>query len=107
MTRIKQYIRDKKGQPIGVMIAEAVGQDSYGIGYSIARPDSTDKFDEELGMTIATNRASSLRANKKLAYGEALAHTQHASILAGFVMRATRFFQGRKPLAATEEKVVV
>lgn len=104
---IKQYIRNEKGEKIGVMVADQVGRNSYGIGYSIARADSPDKFDEELGMTIATNRAGSLRANQKLAHGEALAHTSHASSLAGFVMRATRFFQDRKPLAATKEKVVV
>ena len=107
MNRIKQYIRDEKGQPIGVMVAEAIGQDSYGIGYSIARPDSPDKFDDELGMTIATNRAANMGVNSKILYGDALGHTQFRDHLVKFADRATRFFQDRKPLAATEEKVLV
>jgi hypothetical protein len=104
---IKQYIRDEKGMPIGLMIGKAVGKDSYGIGYSIARPDSADKFDEHLGMTIATNRAGNMGVNSKIAYGNALGHTQFRDSLSAFTDRAGKFFQDRQPLADTEEKVVV
>lgn len=107
MTRIKQYIRDEKGQPIGLLIAEAIGQDSYGIGYSIARPDSADKFDEELGMVIAVNRAGNMGVNSKILHGNVLGHTQFRNHLDKFVDRAERFFQGRKSLAYTEEKILV
>lgn len=103
---IKQFIRDEDGNKIGVMVADKVGKDSYGIGYSVARPDSPDKFDEELGMRIATGRAISMRSNKKASQG-ALDHTPHKDQFHNFVKRATRFFQDRKPLASTEEKVVV
>ena len=104
--QIKQFIRDEDGNPIGVMVAKHVGRDSYGIGYSVTRPDSTDVYDEHLGFTIADNRAGSLRSNKKSAVG-ALDHTAHKDQLHAFVARSTKFFQGRKPLAATGEQVVV
>lgn len=104
---IKQYIRGEKGEKIGVMIADIVGRDSYGIGYSVARPDSEDKFDENLGLTIASNRAHSIRANKKLADKKALSHTDQSIDLRRFTDRCKRYFKDRKPLATTEEKVVV
>ena len=103
---LKQFIRDEDGNKIGVMVAKQVGQDSYGVGYSVTRQDSPDVYDEHLGFTIADNRAGSLRSNKRSAVG-ALDHTPHKDQFHKFVGRATRFFQGRKPLAATGEKVVV
>ena len=107
MNSIKQYIRNEKGEKIGVMVAEAIGADSYGIGYSVARPDSPDKFDEELGMVIATNRSRNMGVNSKIVYGDALGHTQFRDDLVKFADRAGRFFQGRDVLANTEEKVLV
>jgi len=101
---LKQFIRDKNGNPIGVMIAKHVGYDSYGIGYSVVRQDSNDIYDEKLGLVIAENRAGSLRSNIKHAHGQALSHTPHNDQFHGFVARATRFFQNRKPLASTCEK---
>ena len=104
---LKQFIRDENGNPIGVMIAKHVGQESYGIGYSVVRPDSSDVYDEHLGLTIADNRAGSLRSNVKHAHGQALEHTAHKDQFSAFVARSTRFFQNRKPLASTGEKVFV
>ena len=103
---IKQYIRNEKGEKIGVMVAKQVGKDSYGVGYSVARPDSPDKFDENLGMTIAENRAGNMGVNSKILYGDALGHTQFRDHLVIFADRAKRFFQDRESLANTEEKVL-
>lgn len=103
---IKKYIRDEKGGKIGLMLADKVGEEHYGIGYSVARPDSPDEFDEELGLTIASNRMKNMVVNSKIFYGNALAHTSFNEELIVFIDRAKRYFKDREPLADTEEKVV-
>ena len=102
---IKQFIRNENGDPIGIMVADAVGQDSFGIGYSIVKPNSGDTFDKELGMKIATNRAHSVRANLKLE--KALQHTRHWDQLDNFIERASKYFQNRTMLSHTNEIVEV
>ena len=53
---IKQYIRDKKGHPIGVMVAvKSDGDISF--GWSLC--NKCDSFSKELGSKIADNRARS------------------------------------------------
>lgn len=52
----KQYIRNKKGQLVGVMVAVS-NESQFAIGYSIAAVSKGDKFDRELGEGIANARA--------------------------------------------------
>lgn len=52
---IYKYIRDEKRNPIGVAVVIKNG-DSYRFGYSLCNPQ--DRFDRELGLRIATNRAN-------------------------------------------------
>lgn len=51
MAELRKYLRDKNGQPRGVLVAIGAGQ----IGWSVAHP--SDKFDKELGVRIARGRA--------------------------------------------------
>ena len=55
-TVLKQYIRNKKNDPRGVVVAvKSEGEVFY--GYSLCNP--CDKYDKNRGMTIAVNRALS------------------------------------------------
>jgi hypothetical protein len=54
---IKQYIRNKNGQPIGCLVAEKQG-DKYAIGFSKCRKG--DKFDKKFGTEVAQRRANML-----------------------------------------------
>ena len=57
-TYLKEYIRkEKKGQPIGVVVAKKVSENKVRIGFSLCNPK--DKFDKELGERIALSRAES------------------------------------------------
>lgn len=55
-TIIKEYIRDEKYNPKGVVIAIKEDDQIY-YGYSLCSP--LDKYDKETGMKIAINRALS------------------------------------------------
>lgn len=56
-TMIREYIRDEKRQPRGIAMAVRLG-DEVLYGYSLLNV-KTDKFDKNLGLTIAANRAFS------------------------------------------------
>jgi hypothetical protein len=56
-TYIREYIRDANNQPRGVVIAIRLN-DEVLYGYSLLNTDK-DKFDKNLGLTIAANRAYS------------------------------------------------
>lgn len=54
---IKQYIRNKKGQPIGCLVAKKRGS-KYAVGFSKCRKG--DKFDKEFGTEVAQRRVDML-----------------------------------------------
>jgi ribosomal protein L19 len=56
-TKITKYIRNKKGQPRGVVVAVRNG-DEVTYGYSLCH-SSKDKWDREKGLQIAEHRALS------------------------------------------------
>lgn len=103
---IKKYIRDKKGNPVGMMVADAVGADSFGVGYSIVKKNSNDVFDMALGERIAFNRAHHLESNHKIADGLVPTAVGQKNI-EDFIDRASRYFKDRKWLAESNEKVLV
>lgn len=55
-TMIKEYIRDEKQNPRGVVVAVKENDQVY-YGYSLCSPH--DNYDKETGMKIAINRALS------------------------------------------------
>lgn len=52
---IKQYIRDEKNNPRGVCVAVRDNDEIF-YGFSLCNPE--DKYDKDLGLRIALNRAS-------------------------------------------------
>lgn len=54
--KTKKYIRDRKGQLVGVLVA-AENQDNYAIGFSLCAKSRGDRFDKDLGTSIAHRRA--------------------------------------------------
>lgn len=50
------YVRDRKNNPIGVVVAIKIG-DKYHCGWSLTKIKSGDKFDKETGMSMALGRA--------------------------------------------------
>lgn len=54
-TTIHQYIKNKRGQLTGVVLATVIGPEKVGIGWSLA--NAKDNFSKTLGVTIAENRA--------------------------------------------------
>jgi hypothetical protein len=55
---LKQFIRAKNGQPIGLIVAIKDG-DSFRIGWSLTAVKKGDKFNKHLGERIAISRAMS------------------------------------------------
>lgn len=53
-TVIKQYIRDKKGNPRGVAVAVRDNGEVF-YGFSLCNP--SDRYDKNQGLTIAVSRA--------------------------------------------------
>lgn len=102
---IKKYIRDEKGNPIGMMVADAVGEDKYGIGYSIVKKNSSDVFDKDLGEQIALNRARHQRSNEKILNGD-VPSTVGKKNMETFIDRSIRYFKNRKLLAYGEKAKV-
>jgi hypothetical protein len=87
---IKQYARDKKGHPIGVMVA-VNGADKLHFGWSLC--NKSDTFNKYIGTKIADNRA---RTSKPVSTGlpESLTIPMR-----GFVSKAIRYYN---PNAQTE-----
>ena len=54
--KTKKYIRNKKNQRVGVMVAVEQG-DRYAIGVSLCATTRGDRFDPKLGQEVATIRA--------------------------------------------------
>lgn len=80
---IKQYVRDKKGVPVGVLVA--VSDDSMNVvtfGWSLCH--KSDQFSKEKGTMIALNRAN---CDKSLGVPETLEKP-----LEKFMERAGRYF---------------
>lgn len=67
MNELVEYIKNKKGQRIGVVVARPRANDMVGIGWSLCR--KTDIFDQELGLKKARGRTDTIL------YGSALPHT--------------------------------
>lgn len=52
-TVIHQYVRNRKGQPIGVVVAT----DSAQVGWSLCKTKVGDVFNKQMGLQIAVGRA--------------------------------------------------
>jgi hypothetical protein len=60
MNELIEYVRNRKGQRIGVVMAKAYNQNSGGMvkfGWSKANVKMGDSFDKEVGLNIARGRA--------------------------------------------------
>lgn len=86
-TVIKEYIRDEKRNPIGVVVAVRIGND-VNYGYSLCAPG--DKFNKGLGEHIATKRASLDVVNLPEVDGR---YNKVTTALLRLSNRAVRFFK--------------
>jgi len=50
------YVRDRKNNPIGIVLALRHEDNTYSLGWSYAKRKH-DKFDKEIGLSIAMGRA--------------------------------------------------
>lgn len=55
-TTLKQLVRDRNGQPRGMVIATVI-DDSIRIGWSYTNTTKGDRFDKRMAFTIALGRA--------------------------------------------------
>lgn len=88
---IKQYVKDKKGQPIGVMVA-VLNEDVVTFGWSLCH--KSDQFSKKKGTMIAENRAVSGKATY-------LPETLSKPMVK-FIDRAGRYFE---PKPVTESDI--
>jgi len=87
MSEITKYITKKNGKKVGMLIATAFREDSFGVGYSLCNT-KLDKFDKQRAVQIAFGRAY------KNANGDALEIPQSIrDEYALFYCRATKYFK--------------
>lgn len=79
-----QYVRDKRNQPIGTLMAVKVNPTLVKIGYSLCNTSEGDHVSKEKGKLIAYNRALS---DKAITVPETLKKTMDK-----FILRAGNYF---------------
>lgn len=77
----KQYLRNRKGQMRGVIVATP-----HGVGWSICA--THDKFDKNIGLKIAINRANFHDPERKLAVP-----AQIADLVSHMDIRRQRYYK--------------
>lgn len=87
MQIIKQYIKDRKENRVGVVLALKEDNNIY-IGWSRANTRAGDKFNKEFGDRIAINRAKT-GSNKKVPH-------DFVPVIKDIAQRAERYFKGCK-----------
>ena len=86
-TILRQYIRNEKKIPIGLMIATLSANGSLLIGWSMCNP--SDKFDKKHAELIAMNRMTSEKAQAKRKIG----YNIPVSTYMNFCLRVIKYFQ--------------
>jgi hypothetical protein len=93
-SEIFQYIRDRKGKKIGIMLGKKVAGQVY-IGYSLCNI-SKEPFDKKRGLEIADGRITKYIEQGFVSEDEAIPHSI-VPAFGEFYARAVKFF-GQKPL---------
>ena len=83
--RIFEYIKNKKGQRIGMLVG-MVCNSQIVFGFSQVNLKSGDKFDRNIGMTMAVNRALGVQDSPTYT-------TEVYPMLAPFANRCVKYFQ--------------
>lgn len=65
---IIKYVKNKKGQPIGVVLATKTFDNQFSVGWSLCKINghNADKFDKKFGVQIAAARAKAGYDLKKI-----------------------------------------
>lgn len=98
---LKEFIRNEKQQPIGIAVAVKEG-DQILYGFSLCHRN--DRFDKELGLKIATQRAIAGEYNmplSKASRDKILAHYD------SLVKRSLRYFKDIAPENITLETAAI
>lgn len=61
---IIQYVRNKKNDPVGVVLAEAITNNNYSIGWSKCRKG--DKYSKSFGKDVAIGRLGAITHKGKV-----------------------------------------
>lgn len=86
-----QYIRNKKNQRIGIVVAV----DKYKVGYSLCKtknnkyPFIADKFDKQRGLEIAVGRANNVRDR----WVDNMPTHIYSTVFVKMIARAERYFK--------------
>jgi len=87
---LKQYIRREKNKTqkrVGVLVAEKMEHDGFRVGWSLCRRGKNpDKFNDELGMKIATGRLN------KVFDPDEVPHSIKVEVM-DFLERCKRYFK--------------
>lgn len=90
-----QYVRDRKRNRVGVMVAIVKDDNHFKVGYSLCKvkseknPADVDKFNRDTGMLMATHRAVD---NDRSPYISEVPQSMKAEYIR-FVNRASRYFR--------------
>ena len=87
LNELREYIRDENRNPVGVLIGTPVG-----IGFSKANTKKGDKFDRDLGVTIARGRANTGRVPVGFTCHRSEVPDAVHEQLTHFTQRCKRFF---------------
>lgn len=82
---IKQYIRNEKGQPFGIIIAEKTEDRGLVFGWSLTH--QKDKYNKKIGEQIAMNRLKKCERDQMLVVPSAIVND-----LSKFINRAVTYF---------------
>jgi hypothetical protein len=91
---LSQFVRDRKGNPCGVVVASLVYDDTFSVGWSHVNKSAGDSFDKEKAYLIALNRAKNGWSPKiEVPHGV-------RKVLAKMQERATNYFKQAAPTTA-------
>lgn len=93
MTDIRTYVRNSKGQPIGIIIATKSTRPDmkYAIGWSLAHKN-LDPFKKEIGLKIAVGRLTAAE-NDGVEVITAKMPRQVSAMIPKFAERCKRYFK--------------
>lgn len=88
-----QYIRNRSGAPIGVVVATKLSDSTVGVGWSKLHVSAGDTWDRERGIQIAIERAT-CGTNKVVPHAI-------VPVIESMQKRAKAYFKGAATIVAT------
>lgn len=89
---LSQYVRDRKGNPRGIVLATVVN-DNINLGWSYTNTKAGDRFDKYKAYKIAWGRAQ----HGAIKSGSSTIPHSVMKVMDKMSVRATRYFKNQKP----------